>query len=71
MADPNARRALRAVFAERERNLLALVAAALALWVARTAGSLSVRYAAYLVLFTVWMAWFVLAAVTWLHYADF
>ena len=31
----------------------------------------AVRYAAWLVAFAVWMAWFVLAGIEWLHNADF
>ena len=30
-----------------------------------------VRYGAWLVVFTIWMLWFVLAAVQWLSMADF
>jgi hypothetical protein len=30
-----------------------------------------IRYGAWLVVFTIWMAWFVLSAVEWISNADF
>lgn len=49
---------------------LAVIASAFAVahWVV---GSPSARYAAILVAFAVWMAWFVLTAVEWIRHADF
>lgn len=71
MADPTARRAFLAALGDRRRNLAALLLVAGALAVALTADSGFVRYGAYLTVFTVWMGWFVLAAIDWLRHADF
>jgi len=54
------------------RNVGALVAVTLAL----AAGYLVLpgevsAYGAWLVVFAVWMVWFVLAGIEWLHNADF
>ncbi|WP_049898611.1 hypothetical protein [Halococcus agarilyticus] len=54
------------------RNLAALAAVGTVLVGAYTLVSDPVvRYGAWLVVFTIWMLWFVLAAVQWLSMADF
>ena len=54
------------------RNVGALVAVTLVLGVGYVlASDPVVRYGAWLVVFAVWMAWFVLAGIEWLHNADF
>lgn len=55
------------------RNLAALAAALLLLAVAlasRWRAPAMVRYAAYLTLFALWMAWFVATSVAWLREMD-
>lgn len=54
------------------RNVGALVAVTLALAVGYLVvpGAVS-AYGAWLVVFAIWMAWFVLAGIEWLHNADF
>lgn len=71
MSDPAARRALLAALGDRRRNLAALLLVCVALAVAVSVESPLVRYGAALVVFTVWMGWFVLAAIDWLRHADF
>lgn len=53
------------------RNVAALLTVAAALGSASVIGSKEAYYGASLVIFTVWMAWFVLTAVEWLKRADF
>ncbi|MFD1513297.1 hypothetical protein [Halomarina rubra] len=72
MGDPNAKAATRAALGDRLRNGLALAIVTLAAFVAFVAvPDERLQYAAALVAFTVWMAWFVAAAVDWLSRADF
>ena len=72
MGDPDARAANRAAFGDRLRNRLALAVVSLAAFVAFVlVPDERLQYAAALVAFTVWMAWFVAAAVDWLSRADF
>ncbi|MFC5971551.1 hypothetical protein ACFPYI_09430 [Halomarina salina] len=72
MADPSARDANRAALGDRLRNRLALAVVTLTAFVAFVlVPDQRLQYAAALVAFTVWMAWFVAAAVDWLSRADF
>lgn len=69
---PDAREATRAALGNRLRNRLALAVVTLAAVVAFVlVPDVRLQYAAALVAFTVWMAWFVAAAVDWLGRADF
>lgn len=72
MSDPDARAATRAALGDRLRNRLALAVVSLAAFVAFVlVPDPRLQYAAALVAFTVWMAWFVAAAVDWLGRAEF
>lgn len=63
--------ALRAALANWRLHVGALAVVAVTFAVAYgLLGSPSARYAAYLVAFAVWMAWFVLTAVEWIRHAD-
>ncbi|MFC6733884.1 MULTISPECIES: hypothetical protein [unclassified Haladaptatus] len=53
------------------RNVAALLVVAAALFGAMQIGSREAYYTASLVIFTVWMAWFILTAIEWLKRADF
>ncbi|MWG34601.1 hypothetical protein [Halomarina oriensis] len=69
---PDAREATRAALGDHLRNRLALAVVTLAALVAFViVPDVRLQYAAALVAFTVWMAWFVAAAVDWLSRADF
>jgi hypothetical protein len=66
-----ARSALVAALTDWRRNAAAAVLVVLAVSVAAVVASPVVAYAAVLVAFAVWMAWFVWTAVDWLDRADF
>lgn len=57
-------------FNRRNVGALAAVTLALAVGYLLLPGQVS-AYGAWLVVFAVWMAWFVLAGIEWLHNADF
>ena len=71
MNDRPAGSALRESLTDWRRNLAALAVVAVALGVAAISASAGVQYGAALVVFTVWMAWFVLTAIDWIRRADF
>jgi hypothetical protein len=70
-SDHPAESALREALTDWRRNLAALAVVAAALGVAALSASAGVQYGAALVVFTVWMAWFVLTAIDWIRRADF
>jgi hypothetical protein len=66
-----ARTALVAALTDWRRNVTAFVLVAVAVSFAAVVASRVAVYAALLVAFAVWMAWFVWTAVDWLGRADF
>lgn len=70
-SDRPAETALREALTDWRRNLSALALVALAFGLAALSASPGVQYGAALVVFTVWMAWFVLTAIDWIRRADF
>jgi hypothetical protein len=72
VSDRPAGTALRGALGSKRRHLVAVVLVAGAVAVTHYgAGTPTARYGAYLFAFCVWMGWFVLTAVDWIHRADF
>lgn len=71
MSERPARAALVGALLDPRRHVLALAAVAAAFGFAVALASDVAYYAAALVAFVVWMAWFVLTAIEWLERADF
>lgn len=71
MTEYPARAALIEALWDWRRNAAALVAVVGAFGVAAVVGTGPAFFAAGLVAFTVWMAWFVLTTVEWVRLADF
>lgn len=71
MTDERARAAFVHALTDWRRNLVAVAIAALGFVVAWAIDTPSAYYGAWLVAFSVYMAWFVLAAVEWVRQADF
>ncbi|WP_435347145.1 hypothetical protein [Haloarchaeobius sp. HRN-SO-5] len=67
----DAQDALVAALTDWRRNLVALGLVVALVAVAAAVRSPMAYYGAGLASFVVWMAWFVLASVDWLHRADF
>lgn len=63
--------ALVAALRNRERNALALGSALGVFAIAAVVGSPVAYYAAALVAFCIWMAWFVTTVIDWISLADF
>jgi hypothetical protein len=63
--------ALARALRHRERNVLALAVVVAAFAVAATIGTPTAYFAASLVAFCAWMAWFVHAVIAWIRLADF
>lgn len=71
MSDPTGTSALVEALRDRRRNLGALGFAVAVLAVATLVGSRVAYYAAALILFSTWMAWFVFTCIEWVERADF
>lgn len=71
MSEQPARTALAAALGDWRRHLAALALVAVAFGAATAVGSSVAYYAAALLAFAVWMAWFVLTAIEWIRHADF
>ncbi len=71
MTEEQARAAFVHALTDWRRNLAAVTIAALGFLAAWVIDTPSAYYAAWLVAFSVYMAWFVLAAVEWIRLAEF
>ena len=56
---------------DRRRNTAALLGVVVTLAIAALIGTNVAYYTAVLIVFSIWMAWFVLACIEWLKRADF
>lgn len=71
MSNRPAEAALLDALRDRRRNGGAIGLVLLAFGVAALIGSSGAYYAAGLITFTIWMAWFVLMTIEWIRMADF
>lgn len=71
MSNRPAEAALLEALRDRRRNGGAIGFVVLAVGVAAMIGSSGAYYAAGLIAFTIWMAWFVLMTIDWIRVADF
>lgn len=71
MSNPSARIDVASALVERRYHLAALATVVVAFGVAALIGTNVAYYAAALLAFSVWMAWFVQTVVDWLRHAEF
>jgi hypothetical protein len=71
VSETSARAALRAALADWRRHVGALAVVAAAFGVAAVVSRPEAQYAAWLITFSVWMAWFVLTTIEWIRHAEF